>query len=90
MPFVIKTPKGYVKRTSNFGAFHGNIVLTDAIEEAFRFTRKHDAERRGDVLVHRTRPVVHPDPGAERQWWHGYEGRDHKKFGALTYEVLEA
>lgn len=90
MPFVIKTEKGYVKRTSNFGMFHGNVVLTNDEAEAFRFTRMKDAIQRADVLVHRTRPITEPAEGEPCRWYHGHAGFDHVKFGGqLSCEILE-
>jgi hypothetical protein len=87
MAYVVKTQKGYIKRTSHFGAFHGSIVLTDDVNEAFRFTRKSDAEARGGVAAWRTRE---PD---DRGQWDSRGGYPHdiKKFGgALTYTVEES
>lgn len=82
MPYIIKTQKGYVKRTSNFGAYHGRVVLTDDVTEALRFTRLNDAERRARVLEGRTHP-----PNSHPSW--PFPGRDHAQFGQLTAEVLE-
>lgn len=87
MPYVIKTPKGYVKRTSNFGMFHGSIVLTEDVADAYRFTRKTDAERRGQTLMFRTRAL-----GDERfaSWARPYSGTEHDKFGGpLSFELEE-
>ena len=84
MPFVIKTDKGYVKRTAKFGPFHGSVVLTDDVEEAFRFTRREDAERRAGVLKWRTRPA---SPNSDR--WDNTAGYEHKKFGQLEPIVQE-
>ena len=85
MPFIVKTSKGYIKRTSNFGAFHGNVVLTDDVQEAFRFTRQSDAENRAGVLRWRTRPAVPKEDGR----WDFNEGYEHKKFGQLEPVVEE-
>lgn len=84
MSFVIKTSKGYVKRTSNFGLFHGSIVLTDNKDDAYRFTRKADAERRADTARARTKEA--DDEGR----WYSQRGLDYVKFGGpLTTEIEE-
>lgn len=84
MVFIIKTQRGYIKRTSNFGTFHGSIVLTDDAAEAKRFSRKADAEARARVAEFRTKEADNLGK------WYSREGFDRKKFGeTLTTEVLE-
>lgn len=84
MAYVVKTQKGYIKRTSHFGAFHGSIILTDDVNEAFRFTRRSDAEKRGGVATWRTRQAE------EHGGWDRHAGYDLPKFGeTLTYTVEE-
>ena len=72
MPWVVKTQRGYIKHTSHFGLFHGSVVLTDCEAEAFRFTRKSDAERRAATLITRCARPGH---------------RDNERFGELTATV---
>ena len=76
MSYIIKTNKGFIKRTSNFGPFYGSIVLTQDRTEALKFSRENDALIRADVAAWRT--------GTD-----GYE-HDLKKFGGpLTATVEE-
>lgn len=84
MAFIVKTNKGYVKRTAKFGPFYGNIVLTENKDDALRFSKQADAETRASVVEWRTRIA---DPSATR--WDNNEGYDRKKFGTLTAEVEE-
>lgn len=83
MAYVVKTQKGYIKRTSHFGAFHGSIVLTDDVNEAFRFTRKSDAEARARVAEWRTRQEATSDS------WDRHAGYDLKKFGYTLIATVE-
>ena len=84
MPFLVKTNKGYIKRTSNFGMFHGSIILTDDSAEAYRFTRKHDAHQRGLTAMGRTKEAD------GRGMWYSEQGRDYEKFGGpLTFTLEE-
>lgn len=54
MAYIIRIgDRHYIKRTSDFGAFHGSVVITDDIEDARRFTRKADANRRQNCLIWR-------------------------------------
>jgi hypothetical protein len=82
MPFLIKTQKGFVKRTSNFGAFHGSLVLTQDIAEAYRFTRKNDAQKRAYTAEYRTK-----QPDNEGKWYSG-AGRDLAKFGETLITTI--
>lgn len=83
MPYVVRTQKGFIKRTSNFGAFHGSIVLTQDIAEAYRFTRKSDAENRAYTTELRTRQA-----GTEGAVY-SREGYDLKKFGEALITKIE-
>lgn len=83
MSFVIKTSKGYVKRTSNFGLFHGSIVLTDSKDDAYRFTRKRDAEVRAGVVRSRTKEADNEGR------WYSQQGRDYIKFGGPLITEIE-
>ena len=54
MGYMIKLGEGYwVKRTARFGAFHGEIYITDNRADALIFTRKSDANSRADILAYR-------------------------------------
>lgn len=84
MAYVVKTNKGYIKRTSQFGQFHGSIILTDDSREALRFTRIDDADRRGWVAAWRTQE------GDGSGHWKTGKGRDYDKFdGPLTFTIEE-
>lgn len=84
MAYIIKTQKGYIKRTSDFGPFYGRIVLTNDVNEAKRFTRKKDADERLRTAMFRTRPAE-PDSKA----WHNMEGTEHRKFGEQLFGSVE-
>ena len=77
MVFIIAVRNGgaerFIKRTSFFGYFHGNIVLTAEMADAFRFTRKRDAESREQVF----------------RWRIAEYDFDEKKFGGSTTEIRE-
>lgn len=85
MAYIVKTNKGYIKRTSQFGPFHGNIVLTQDRDDALRFSKAGDAAARAIVAEWRTR-AARP----EHTGWDAHEGRDFKKFdGPLTAKAEE-
>lgn len=51
--FIVKVNHLYIKHTSEFGCFHGSIVLTDKKREAKMFTRRQDAKIRASTLKFR-------------------------------------
>jgi hypothetical protein len=56
----------FIKRTAQFGLFHGAIQYTDRQDQALQFTHKQDAEQRAEVACMRIKRSVEID-GKE---WH--------------------
>ena len=83
MKYRIKTNKGWIKRTSQFGQFHGNIVLTNDPSDALLFTREKDAKTRAAVARARTKEA--DDEGR----WYSQRGRDYAKFGGTLVCTVE-